>query len=148
MKLPTHFLYLRPLNQSHLRLKHYISGKGFINLAFFLFLMGTAFLFDLYHEDKTTYTAETAPDSQADQTFIYFCNPTATISLKAPLQKVVIKSLQPFSMARFLTNFHSLKTCFILKTENPDPPISLTARNLTAFRNYHYCQPDEHPFAS
>jgi hypothetical protein len=128
-----------------LRLKQYISGKRALNLALFLFLMGTAYLFDVYHDDRQEFRIETETRNHPEQVMVYFCNPLTNITLKAPGQKVSFRSLLQTDRSRFITLLHSLRAFHLLKAEMPELNDHLLIRNLVALRNYHHSDPDDLP---
>jgi len=112
-------------------------------VVLFLLLMGTALLFDLCHSGDVQNVIETEQENQADQSVIYFCSPIANISLKAPTPKVLLKKSVQLTINRHLMFHHSVRAFHILKAEIPELPENIQERNLIAFRNYHYCSPDD-----
>jgi hypothetical protein len=128
-----------------LKLKRFISKKNILNVVLFLFLLGTAWLFDLYHSDDIQHIVETEQESQTDQSVTYICSPIASISLKAPTPRVLLKKSVQLNINRHLMFHHSVRAFHVLKAEIPELPENILERNLIAFRNCHYCSPDDQP---
>ena len=84
-------------------------------MVVFLFLMGAAWLFDLYHSDTVQDIAETEQESQTDQSVIYICSPIANMSLKAPTPKVLFKKSVQLNVNRHLIFYHSVRAFHVLK---------------------------------
>lgn len=128
-----------------MKLKGYITKNSLVNLALFILLMGGAFVFDMYHIEDEKFSVENHQNSQADQTKLYFCTPMASLTLKAPMQKLLLKKSIQFNVARHLMLHHSSRAFHILKAEIPEFPDNILDRNLLAFRKYHFINPDELP---
>jgi hypothetical protein len=116
-----------------------------LNVVLFLLLLGTAWLFDLYHSDDIQHIVETEQESQTDQSVTYICSPIASISLKAPTPRVLLKKSVQLNINRHLMFHHSVRAFHVLKAEIPELPENILERNLIAFRNCHYCSPDDQP---
>ena len=116
-----------------------------MNLALFILLMGGAMVFDMYHIEDEQFYVENQQDSQADQAKLYFCTPMASLTLKAPVQKILLKKSIQFNVAQHLMLHHSSRTFHILKAEIPEFTDNTLDRNLIAFRNYHFRNPDDLP---
>lgn len=129
----------------NLKLTGYISKKNILNISFFLVLLGSAWVFDRYHTPEFGFEVEEEQTEQADHAVLYFCNPTGNLSLKAPIQKILIKKSLYSDVDRLLRLHHSSRAFHILKAEKPDIPEKISFRNLLAFRNYHYTTPDDQP---
>lgn len=114
--------------------------------ALFLVIMAFASLYDYHHEVKGTLPVpvESGPDQQADQSMLYFCNPVASISLKAPVQKVQLKRLEQNNTENLMF-LHSARIFHLLKAEIPQLPENTLNRHFTAFRQYHFSDPDDLP---
>lgn len=128
-----------------MKLRGYITKRSLVNLALFILLMGCAWVFDMYHVEDELFLVETHQDSQADQAKLYFCTPMASLTLKAPIQKILLKKSIQFNVARHLMLHHSSRAFHILKAEIPEFPDNILDRNLLAFRNYHFSNPDDLP---
>lgn len=116
-----------------------------MNFALFILLIGGAWIFDMYHIEDTQFSVETNQDSQTDQARLYFYTPMASLTLKAPVQKILLKKSIQFNVAQHLMLHHSSRAFHILKAEIPEFPDKILDRNLMAFRNYHFTNPDELP---
>lgn len=128
-----------------MKIRRYISKESLVKLALFLFMMGAASLFDVYHDDKSEFIVETESQNQSDQVVLYICNPSANLTLKAPGQRILLKNLPQAENARYIRQHHSLRTFHILKAEVFDFQDYPAVRNLIAFRNYHFTAPDDIP---
>lgn len=107
--------------------------------------MGGAWVFDIYHTEDVQFSVENHQDSQTDQAKLYFCTPMASLTLKAPVQKLLLKKSIQFNVAHHLMLHHNSRAFHILKAETPELPDKILDRNLLAFRNYHFCNPDDLP---
>jgi hypothetical protein len=116
-----------------------------VNLALFVLLMGGAYIFDMYHIEDERFSIEANNHSLADQAKLYFCTPMASLTLKAPVEKILLKKSMQFNVARHLLLHHSSRAFHILKAEIPEFPDNILDRNLLAFRNYHFSNPDDLP---
>lgn len=116
-----------------------------MNFVLFVLIMGGAWIFDIYHIESTQFSVETNQDSQADQARLYYCTPMASLNLKAPLQKVLLKKSIQFNVAQHLMLHHSSRAFHILKAEIPEFPDKIFDRKLMAFRTYHFSNPDDLP---
>ncbi len=128
-----------------MKLQNYIKKKTILNLAFFLFLLGSAWLFDQYHADDIDFDVETEQTDQSEHAVLYFCNPGATLTLKAPVEKGFEKKLIQSEVARHLMFHHSARAFHLLKAEISDLHDKILARNLLAFRNHHFTNADDLP---
>lgn len=117
-----------------------------VKISLFLFILGIAYVFDLYKNDNQVFKVVSNADGQTrQQAATYFCNPVAVFSLKAPAQKVLQNKFLQFSMVKCLMNLHSIRAFHLLKAELPDFPELNLLQNLLAFRNYHFSDPGDQP---
>lgn len=112
----------------------------------FLGIMAVASLYDYHQEAKVIIPipVESGQDQQADQSLLYFCNPVASVSLKAPVQKVQLKRLEQNNTENLMF-LHSARIFHLLKAEIPHLPENTLNRHFTAFRLYHFSDPEDLP---
>jgi hypothetical protein len=122
-----------------------MNGKFLVKLGLFLVLLGGAWLFDHFHQDKQIAVQESTPTESktASGLFSYYCTTPVPINLKAPVQKVNPYKIYQEKLNRMILEQLKARSVFLLRTEalkQPDPHFSL--RNLVNFR-YHFLHQDD-----
>ena len=137
---------MRPHKEFLLKINKYINGKFLVKLGLFLVLLGGAWLFDHFHQDKQIAVQESTPTESktASGLISYYCTTPAPINLKAPVHKVNPYKIYQEKLNRMILEQLNARSVFLLKAEvlkQPDPHFSL--RNLINFRCHFLHQEDD-----
>lgn len=131
-----------------MKLTKHISKQGWLKLGFFLVLLAAAWVYDSYHLGNTVQMGQPGNSTEEDASVSghFFCTLQGPVSLKAPVEKTLLKKSLQEKLSRFLMVQLKARMTFLLKAEVKEQPHSfLSFRNLNPLRYYHSGSPDDQP---
>jgi len=131
-----------------LKLTKYISKESWLKLGLFLVLLVAAGIYDNYHHGNPAGVEQTknATEKGASLSGHFFCTLQGPVSMKAPIQKIVLKRSLQEKLSRFLVVQLKARMAFLLKAEvREQPQALLLIRILSSTRYSHQGSPDDQP---
>ncbi len=134
-----------------MKLSKYISKEGLVRLGLFLVLLAGAWIFDTFHQANPPQQenhADAGQDKEATASVHFFCTFQGSMSLKAPVQKIVLKNSFQEKLNQQVLAQLKARIAFLLKAEVQEQPHAFFSyRNLLYLRYSHSGTPDDFPLS-
>ena len=132
-----------------MNLKKYISKHFVMRLILLIALVGSAALFDVYHQVNQIAAVNTkkAPVSnETEANKLFFCNQAPVFNLKTLGSDFSVKIRMTCTQHKFLLKYYNLRTFQMVKAESLQTSFpSLSSYHALPFNRVIYSSPDDTP---
>lgn len=132
-----------------MNLKKYISKHFVMRLILLIALVGSAALFDVYHQVNQIAagnTKKTPVSNETEANKLFFCNQAPVFNLKTLGSDFSVKIRMTCTQHKFLLKYYNLRTFRMVKAESLQTSFpSLSSYHALPFNRVIYSSPDDTP---